>query len=61
MAEPVLFLPGLLCDDRLWRDQVAGLAGLAHGVVADLTQDDSLDAMAGRALAAVPGRFALCG
>ena len=29
--------------------------------MADLTQDDSLDDMAHRALAAMPGRFALCG
>lgn len=61
MSEDVLFLPGLLCDARLWRDQVAGLADIARGVVADLTQDDGMDAMARRAVAAMPGRFALCG
>jgi pimeloyl-ACP methyl ester carboxylesterase len=62
--EPLLLLPGLLCDARLWRDQVEGLAGLAQPcVVADLTLDDSLPAMAARALAALQGapRFALCG
>jgi pimeloyl-ACP methyl ester carboxylesterase len=58
----LLFLPGLLCDGRLWRDQVAGLAGV-RCVVADLTHDDSLGAMADRALRAVPGdvRLAVCG
>lgn len=61
MPEDVLFLPGLLCDARLWRDQVAGLEGLARPAVADLTQDDSIDGMARRALALMPGRFALCG
>lgn len=60
-AETLLLLPGLLCDARLWRDQVAGLGSAARPVVADLTQDDSLDAMAGRALAGMPARFALCG
>lgn len=61
--EPLLLLPGLLCDARLWRDQVAGLADLAAPcVVADLTQDDSLAGMAARALARMEGapRFALC-
>ncbi|MGX9963622.1 alpha/beta fold hydrolase [Roseomonas sp. F4] len=50
----LLLLPGLLCDARLWRDQVAALpAGLDHRV-ADLTQDDTMSAMAARALALVP-------
>jgi len=55
----LLLLPGLLCDARLWRDQIAGLA--ADATVADLTQDDSVGAMAARALAAAPPRFALAG
>lgn len=58
MNDDLLFLPGLLCDDRLWRDQ---LAIFPQAVVADLTQDDHVDAMAYRALALMPGRFALCG
>src|SRR5689334_5446110 len=58
---PLLLLPGLLCDDRLWRDQAEVLADLAEPIVADLTQDDSVDAMADRALAAAPDRFALAG
>ena len=57
----LLLLPGLLCDGRLWRDQVGALAPLARAVVADLAQDDRIEAMAARALAAVPGRFALAG
>lgn len=61
--EPILLLPGMLCDGRLWRDQVAALEALGHAcVVADLTQDDSIAAMAARAIAAVAApRFALCG
>jgi pimeloyl-ACP methyl ester carboxylesterase len=54
----VLFLPGLLCDQRLWRHQ---MAACPHAVIADLTQDDHVDAMAFRALATMPSRFALCG
>jgi len=43
------------------RDQVAALAGLATCSVADVTLDDSLAAMAERALATAPPRFALAG
>jgi pimeloyl-ACP methyl ester carboxylesterase len=61
-TDVVLFLPGLLCDGRLWRDQVAALTGL-RCVVADLTHDDSLGAMAERALRALPAeaRLSVCG
>ena len=57
---PLLFLPGLICDERLWRDQADGLADIAAPMIADLTRDDSIEAMAQRALAAAPDQFALC-
>ncbi len=53
--------PGALCDAALWRDQIAGLADIADVRVADLTRDDSIEAMASRALAGLPPRFALAG
>ena len=61
-TDVVLFLPGLLCDGRLWRDQVDALAG-TRCVVADLTHDDSLGAMAERSLRALPAeaRLSVCG
>lgn len=59
MASDLLLLPGLICDERLWRDVIAGLD--ARSLVADLTEDDSIPAMAARALAAAPPRFALAG
>ena len=58
---PLLLLPGLLTDARLFRDQLADLADIADPTVADLTQDDSVTALAARALAAAPRRFALAG
>ena len=58
MSDPILFLPGLLCDERLWRDQLPHFPG---SVVADLTQDSLIDDMAARALGLLPGRFAVCG
>ncbi len=58
---PLLLFPGLLCDGRLWRDQIKVLSETVRCVVADCTQDDTLDAMAERALSALPGRFAMAG
>jgi len=59
MTSDLVLLPGLICDERLWRDVIAGLD--ARCVVADLTQDDSIAAMATRVLAMAPARFALAG
>ena len=63
MNKPSLVLvPGLLCDAALWRGQVEDLADIAQPWVADVTRDDSMNAMAERVLAeAPPGRFALAG
>ncbi|MES2711846.1 MAG: alpha/beta fold hydrolase [Pseudomonadota bacterium] len=61
----LLLLPGLLCDERLWRDQIAGLADVADIAVADLARDDSIAAMAARSVAMLDargsGNFAVCG
>jgi len=61
MYQPVVFLPGLICDQRLWRDIIDGLADRIAPMVADLRLDDSIRAMAARTLAAAPPRFALAG
>lgn len=58
---PLLLLPGQLCDDRLWRDPAAALADVARPIFGDLTQDDRIEDMAARALAAAPPAFALAG
>ena len=56
---PLLLLPGLLCDQRLWRDQARDLGDIAEPSIPDLTLDDSVSAMAKRVLDAAPERFAL--
>ena len=61
MYQPLIFLPGLICDARLWRDVVEGLADRIAPMVADLTLDETIPAMAARTLAAAPPRFALAG
>lgn len=56
---PIVFVPGLLCDARLWRDQRTGLADFGASTVADVTLDDSVAGMAARLLAEAPPRFRL--
>lgn len=57
----MLLFPGLLCDARLWRDQVAALSPAVRCIVADCAANDTLDGMARRALHTAPGRFAVAG
>ncbi|MCM2505395.1 alpha/beta fold hydrolase [Aureimonas altamirensis] len=59
--EPLILLPGLLCDAELWRAQADALAPDIACRIADLTLDDSIEAMARRVLDAAPPRFALAG
>ncbi len=62
MRTPLLLIPGLLCDHRLWQAQVEGLANAADCVVADVANADSVTAMAAAAIARMPsGRFAVAG
>jgi pimeloyl-ACP methyl ester carboxylesterase len=56
---PVLFLPGSLCDERVFADQLREIDQPSQ--VADLTLDDSFAAMATRVLSEAPERFAVVG
>lgn len=58
---PLIFLPGLLCDEALWTHQLAHLKDICAPTVAHLTGQDSVSAMAAHVLASAPERFALCG
>lgn len=57
----LLFVPGLACDDAVWSRQVAALTKTAECTIADVSQDDSIEEMASRALQNAPPRFALAG
>ena len=59
VTTPVIFLPGSLCDERVFADQLREIDQPCE--VADLTLDDSIAAMAIRVLRAAPPRFALVG
>ena len=59
VTTPVIFLPGSLCDERVFADQLREIDQPCE--VADLTLDDSIEAMAIRVLRAAPQRFVLVG
>ncbi|MEO1041161.1 MAG: alpha/beta hydrolase [Pseudomonadota bacterium] len=58
----VVFLPGFMCDARLFAHQISALreAGI-DASVGDLTEAASIERMAAQVLAAAPDRFALVG
>ncbi|GAC1513307.1 MAG: alpha/beta fold hydrolase [Chloroflexota bacterium] len=58
---PLVLLPGTLCDARLWKHQAESLADVSNPQVYDISQDDSIKAIAGRVLKAAPSRFFLAG
>ncbi len=58
---PLLLLPGLLCDEALWANQMESLADIADCQVTDMTRDTIMSGMAKRILDEAPEHFALCG
>jgi pimeloyl-ACP methyl ester carboxylesterase len=57
----LILLPGLLNDAELWRDQISGLSDVARCYVPDLTQGETLRALAETVLADAEPTFALAG
>jgi len=62
-ATPLLLLPGLICDARIWAPQAEALRALGHDVraIEGYGESDTLGAMAELVLQAAPDRFALAG
>lgn len=58
-CEPLLLLPGLICDSRIFAPQLAAFPQAV--AAADYGEADDLGAMAERVLAAAPDRFAMLG
>lgn len=59
--QPLLLLPGLLCDQALWAHQIDHLSDIAQIQVPDLTGHDSIGDLADSVLVNAPDRFALAG
>jgi pimeloyl-ACP methyl ester carboxylesterase len=62
MTEPLVLVPGLGCDERLYATQIAAFAATGRTVrVMEHRLDDSIPAIVGRFLTDAPPRFALAG
>ena len=60
--DPVLLLPGTLCDSRVWGPQILALESAGRRVlVGDLTRADSIEGLAAGVLESAPPRFSLAG
>ena len=58
---PLLLLPGMMCDHRLFAQQVAALGRNRQIGVPDFGVGETMDAIAAAILAAAPPRFAVAG
>lgn len=61
MHEPVVLIPGLMADARLFLPQLVGLGAVRAMQVALVTQGDTVEAMSAWVLAQAPPKFALVG
>src|ERR1700730_16624137 len=57
----LVLLPGLVCTEELFAEQIASLRGEVAISVADHTRHDTMSGIARTVLAKAPNRFALCG
>lgn len=58
---PLVLLPGMMCDARLWGPQIAALSGAMPLHMAPLVGQNSVPALAAQVLETAPPRFALAG
>src|SRR5579863_5720947 len=58
---PLVLLPGFLCDRTVWESQIAALSDIAHCTVPEWGTLGSIESMAEHVLLTAPPRFALAG
>lgn len=61
MSEPLVFLPGMMCDARLFGPQIAEMSADTAVMVAPITQGERIEEIASGLLDQLPKRFALAG
>jgi pimeloyl-ACP methyl ester carboxylesterase len=61
MAEPLVFLPGMMCDARLFEPQIVALSRERVVSVAPITGGERIEEIASGLLDALPRKFALAG
>jgi pimeloyl-ACP methyl ester carboxylesterase len=59
--QPLLLLPGLVCDQTVWQQQIDELSDIAVCTCADYGSLDSIPAMAEHVLRSAPERFSIAG
>ncbi len=61
MTTPLVLLPGMMCDARMFAPQVAALSGTREVIVGDLSVAETMTGLARAVLDRAPDRFALAG
>jgi len=61
VTEPLVLLPGFMCDARLWGAQIEALSPSVSILMPSLGAADNVEEMAGAVLGMAPKRFALAG
>ncbi len=61
MAEPLVFLPGMMCDARLFTPQIEAFSADRAVMVAPVTHGERIEEIASDILQAAPAKFALAG
>jgi len=61
MAEPLVLLPGMMCDARVWATQLTVLSYERPVTVAPVCTGDRVEEIASGLLQGLPAKFAVCG
>ena len=61
MGEPLVLLPGMMCDARLFGPQIAELSAEFVVTIAPITQGERIEEIASGILSQLPPKFALAG
>ena len=61
MAEPIVFLPGMMCDARRFGPQIAELSSEYSVMVGPVTRGERIEEIASGLLDELPAKFALAG
>ncbi len=61
MGEALVFIPGLMCDARIFMAQLADLSRDHTVIVAPITKGERIEEIASNILDTLPRKFALCG
>ncbi len=60
-VEPLVLIPGMMCDARLWTPQIQHFSASRSVTLSNITEGATVPDLARQVLAAAPDRFALAG